>query len=206
MDRSHTGQRALRIALLLGLAAATAARAQTEQPKRIFVPPPLQWDNAMLTNKPALAQGASDLAGLTSGIAFGMTPAEVNARLPDPYPGLAWSALPEASEYPGEVRYFWARMDSAGPLRMDVTACAGSASYIVFLFSSRGLFRLSYRLVPDKECPSTAEAARQIFARYVTIGPAVALSVRYHTGAAEVVDITDSTAGYLIPTRWHQAG
>jgi hypothetical protein len=158
----------------------------------------------MLANRPALPQTATDFANLTSGIAFGMTPAEVNARLPDPYPGLSWSALPEASEYPGEVRYFWSRMDGAGALRVGVTSCTGSASYVIFLFGSHGLFRLSYRLLPDQGCPRTTAAARDIFARYVPIGSVVALSVHYRSGTAEVVDVTDPTAGYLIPTRWRQ--
>ncbi len=177
---------------------------QVLPPKRIFLPPPLQWDNAMLTNKPALQQTVTDLNRLTGGIAFGMTPAEVNAHLPDPFPGLSWSALPEAIEYPGDVRYFWSRMDSAGPLRAGVTACTGASSYVVFLFSGRGLFRVSYRLLPDKDCPDTSAAAQEIFARYVPIGSTVALTVRYRTGSAQAVDLTDATASFLIPIRWRQ--
>jgi hypothetical protein len=158
----------------------------------------------MLISHPALQQTATDLTTLTAGIAFGMSPADVNARLPDPYPGLSWNSLPMANEYPGEVRYFGTPIDRSGALRMDVTACSGATSYIVFLFSSRGLFRLSYRLTADKGCADTNEAARELFARYVPIGQTVALSVRYHTGKTEVVDITDPTSGYLIPTRWRQ--
>ena len=172
--------------------------------KRIFLPPPVQWDNAMLSSRPALQQTATDFATLTGGIAFGMSPAEVNARLPEPYPGVSWSGLPTANEYPGEVRYFGIPIDRAGPLRMDLTGCPGGASYVVFLFRGRGLFRLSYRLTADKDCADTNQAAQAIFARYVPLTQAVAMSVRYHTGKTEVVDITDPTVGYLVPTRWHQ--
>jgi hypothetical protein len=190
------------LCLALPLIAAPGARAQDPATKRIFLPPPLQWDRAMLTSKPALQQTAADLANLTGGFAFGMSPSEVNANLPDPYPALSWAALGAANEYPGEVRYFWSRLDAVGPLRVGMTACAGAGSYVVFLFSTHGLFRLSYRLVADKDCANPAEAAQQVFARYVPIGEAVALSTRYRTGAAEVVDITDPTAGFLIPVRW----
>jgi hypothetical protein len=172
--------------------------------KRIFLPPPVQWDNAMLSFRPALRQAATDLANLTGGIAFGMSPSQVNARLPDPYPGLSWDRLSLANEYPGEVRYFGMSIDRAGSLRMDLTACPGTSSYLVFLFTAKGLFRLSYRLIADKGCADTNEAAQAIFARYVTIGDSVATSVRYQTGRASVVDITDPNAGYLTPLRWRQ--
>ncbi len=171
---------------------------------RILVPPPLQWDNAMLTSRPALQQTASDFANLTGGLAFGMSAPSVNALLPNPYPGLGWNGLSLANEYPGEVRYFGIPISAAGTLRMGLTACAGGGSYIVFLFSDRGLFRLSYRLIADKSCPDTNPAAREIFERYVPIGQTVALSVRYRSGKTEVVDVTDFAAGYLIPPRWRQ--
>lgn len=203
-----------RTAMLLILAASHAFAQSAGTPagpvtvpapiKRIFVPPPQQWDNAMLSFHPALQQTATDFANLTGGLAFGMAPTEVNGRLPDPYPALSWNALPLANEYPGEVHYFGTPIGQAGSLGMNLTACSGAASYVVFLFSSRGLFRLSYRLTADKGCADTNEAAKAIFSRYVPIGESVALSVRYRTGKTEVVDVTDPTAGYLIPTRWRQ--
>lgn len=183
------------------VAAKGTAAAQT---KRIFLPPPLQWDNAMLTFRPALQQTPFDFANLTGGIAFGMSAPAVNAHLPDPYPGLGWNGLPLANEYPGEVRYFGVPITLAGPLRIGLAACAGTASYVVFLFSERGLFRLSYRLTADKACTDTNPAAQEIFYRYLPIGQTVARSVRYRSGKTEVVDITDSAAGYLIPPRWRQ--
>jgi hypothetical protein len=172
--------------------------------KPIFLPPPVQWDNAMLSSRPALRQTAADFANLTGGITFGMSPSEVNARLPDPYPGLSWNGLPTANEYPGEVRYFGFPISRPGSLRMDLAACAGAASYVVLLFSTNGLFRLSYRLTADKGCIDTNAAAQAIFSRYVPIGDSVALSMRYRTGKTDVVDVTDPTAGFLIPTRWRQ--
>jgi hypothetical protein len=207
---------ARRIAMLLMLMASQAhgqpvavppkdAQAPSAEPtKRIFLPPPVQWDNAMLSFRPALQQAASDFANLTGGIAFGMSPGQVNALLPDPYPGLSWNGLPLANEYPGEVRYFGVPIDRAGVLRTNMTGCPGRTSYVVLLFSGKGLFRLSYRLTADKACADTNEAAQAIFARYVPIGQTVALSMRYRTGKTQVVDVTDPTAGYLTPTRWRQ--
>ena len=198
------------IAILL-LLIAIQARAQlvataADVPVRIFVPPPVQWDNAMLSFRPALQQTATDFANLTGGLAFGMAPARANASLTNPYPGLSWDDLPLANEYPGEVRYFGVPVDRAGLLRMNMTACAGTGSYLALLFSTKGLFRLSYRLIADKACPDTNEAAREIFSRYVQIGQSVADSNRYVTGKTQVVDITDPTARFLSPVRWHQVG
>ena len=173
---------------------------------RIFTPPPIRWDHAMGAGAPALYQGRSDLTALTSGLSFGMQPEDVNELLGTPYQSLFWGNMPQATEFPGDVRYFWVRVDDAGTLRMGSKGCSGAGSYLVFLFTNKGLFRLSYRLVPDKACPSVNETARDIFARYVTIGSRVALSVRYRTGSAEVVDVTDPGASFLIPVRWYQVG
>ena len=158
----------------------------------------------MLTFRPGLQQTATDLANLTRGLTFGMSATEVNAFLPDPLPGLTLNGLPMANEYPGEVRYFGVAFAATGPLRMDISACPGEASYVVFLFNGRSLFRLSYRLVADKACPDTSEAARQIFERFVPVGTNVAMSARYQTGTTEVVDITDPNVRTLIPVRWRK--
>ena len=72
----------------------------------------------------------------------------------------------------------------------------------MFLFQERGLFRISYRLTPDNNCPRITDTAEEIFGRYVTITADIALSVHYRAGPLEVVDITDPTAGYLVATRW----
>jgi hypothetical protein len=204
-----------RTAMLLMLAAhhAWAQPAQSAAPtppavtgsgKHIFLPPPLQWDNAMLSYRAALQQTATDFANLTGGLAFGMSPSALNAKLPEPYPGVSWSDLTLANEFPGEVRFFGVPIGSAGALRMNLTACTGSHGYVVFLFNADGLLRLSYRLPADKTCPDTDEAAQEIFARYVALGQRVAISVRYRTGNTQVVDITDPAAGYLAPIRWNQ--
>jgi hypothetical protein len=175
-------------------------------PKPILAPPPLLWDNAMLSARPALGQTVSDFAAITGGIVFGMEPADANALLPVPASGITWTVLPPASEFQDDIRYFWTRLDGARDLRAGSTACVGGSSYIVFLFQARGLFRISYRLIPDAACPRPGDAAREIFGRYVQITRSIAQSVHYRVGAMEVVDITDPTAGYLTTVRWQPRG
>ena len=199
------------IVLLLMLA---SARAGAQPPvvsgadvtgRTIFLPPPVRWDSAMLSNRPVARQTPMDFANVTGGLAFGLSPATLNGRLAKPYPGLAWNALSLAAEYADDVRAFALTLDAANPLRAAVTACTGQRASVVLLFSRRGLFRLSYRLPEDQGCPDTGEAARQILGRYVPVSQSVALSMRYRSGATEVVDITDPAAGELISTRWRQA-
>jgi hypothetical protein len=184
------------VALLVPL---TAASAET---KRIFLVPPTRWDNAMSRDQPAQIPGPSDLANLTGGIVFGLSPAEVNAKLPTPTPGVEWVELPFATEYPDEVRYFWVRLDAVRQLPAGATACTGASSYIVFLFRNRGLFRISWRLLPDDQCPSTRAAAEDIYARSLAIDGPTSLASHYRAGKAEVVEITDPGVDYLIPYRW----
>lgn len=192
------------LALLAGGSALTPAAAQDENiTVPILAPPPSAWDSGMLSGRPLFSQTVTDFSALTGGILFGMGPAEVNGRMPNPAKGIVWGVLPSAAEFPDDVRYFWIRFDDARDLRMGTTACVGSDSYIVFLFQSRGLFRISYRLVPDVACPRPADAALQIFSRYVTISTDLALSVHYRAGAMEIVDVSDATASrYLMATRW----
>ena len=176
-----------------------AAPAET---KRIYIIPPRQWDHAMSRDQPAQILGASDLANLTGGIVFGLSPDEVNAKLPNPTPGIEWAGLPFANEYPDDVRYFWVRLDAVREPRGGISSCVGANSYIVFLFRPRGLFRISWRLLPDINCSSTRAAADDIYARYLAIDGAPALTTRYRAGSAEVVEITDPTVDYLMPYRW----
>ena len=185
--------------LLALLAAPAAAPAET---KRIFIVPPTRWDPTISRDQPAQMFGPSDLANLTGGIVFGLTPAEVNAKLPTPTPGVAWNELPFAPEYPDEVRYFWVRLDAVRQPKDGISACAGANSYIVFLFRDRGLFRISWRLLPDNDCPSTHAAAEDIYARYLAIDGTASLASHYRAGKAEVVEITDPTVDYLVPYRW----
>jgi hypothetical protein len=183
-------------ALLLPLAGASA------ETKRIFPIPPIQWDNAMLRDKPAQIFGPSDLGALTGGIVFGLSPPGVNAKLPTPAPGIEWAGLPFANEYPEDVRYFWVRLDSLRELRDGINGCVGVNSYVVFLFRAQALFRVSWRLLPDATCPSAHDAAEDIYGRYLTLDRAASVAIHYRAGTAEVVEITDPHVDELIPYRW----
>ncbi len=174
--------------------------------RRIFVPPPLQWDTRTFTAKAALQQGPHDLAVINGGIVFGMAPEDVAAMLPGAPSDLTWNTLRSTTEYPADVRYFWMRLDSLPAWRAPIKHCIGASSYVAFQFTSRGLFRVSFRLLPDAACLSVTDAALDVFARYVPIGPDIALSVHYTTLDAAVVDITDPTASFLIPIRWRMSG
>lgn len=192
-----------RLTLLAGIVCALPAAAQTaSNNKPILAPPPSVWDHQMLSGRPLLSQTVSDFAAITNDILFGMGPGEANDHLPTPAAGVSWNTLPPATEFQDDVRYFWVRFQDAGALRVGATACVGPDSYIVFLFRPRGLFRISYRLLPSAACPTPIDAAEQIFGRYVTLSTDIALSVHYRAGPIEVVDVTDPTAGYLIATRW----
>lgn len=185
----------LLVALLVPLAAAAG------ETKRIFAVPPTSWDHTMSRDQPTQVLGPSDLANQTGGIVFGLSPAEVNAKLTTPATGIAWGNLPFATEYPDEVRYFWVRLDAL-PDAEQVSACTGSGSYAVFLFRDRALFRISWRLLPDAGCPSTRAAAETLYARCLAVDGTAALASHYRAGMAEVVEVTDPAADYLMPYRW----
>lgn len=174
----------------------------TQPDLRVFVPPPLEWNRRTLTARRGTQQGPQDLARINAGLTFGMTPEQVAAVLPGAPTELTWNNLRTARDYPTEVRYFWLRLDDVPAWRSQIKNCAGKSSYAAFLFTIRGLFRVSFRLLPDAGCPSLTAAALDLFAPYVTLTPDVALSIRYRSGPAEVVDITDPTAAALIPVRW----
>ena len=192
------------LALLAGLGMAVPARAQDEPVDLpILKPPPSVWDHQMLNGRPLLNQTVSDLTAITTGLAFGMGPGEVNAHMPVPAQGISWSDLPAATEFRDDIRYFWIRFDEARDLRMGAKGCAGADSYIVFLFQSRGLFRMSYRLVPDVACPHPAVAALEIFGRFVSLATEVVIAEHYRAGAMEIIDVTDPTAlSALRAVRW----
>lgn len=156
----------------------------------------------MARDRPAQIHGASDLANLTGGIVFGLSPSDVNVRLPTPQPGLEWAGLPSATEYPDDVRYFWVRFDAMRDLSAGVTSCVGANSYVVFMFRTRGLFRISWRLLADAACASPRAAAEEIYGRFLAIDMAAAIATHYRPGKAEAVEVTDPNAGYLIPFRW----
>ncbi|MFL5286794.1 MAG: hypothetical protein ACJ8AW_38930 [Rhodopila sp.] len=176
-----------------------------DQTLRVFVPPPLEWNQRTQTTRPALLQTPHDLARINGELTFGMTPEQVAALLPGMPQSLTWNTLRTAREYSSDVRYFWVRLDDLPEWRSRLTGCVGNASYVAFLFTQHGLARISFRLVPDAACPSVTAAAKDLLARYIVIGPEVALSVRYTALPAEVVDITDPTASLLIPVRWRMS-
>ncbi len=176
-----------------------AAKAET---KRLFALPPLQWDREMARDKPARIHGPSDLGNLTGGIVFGMQPRDVNRRLPNPLPKIEWSSLGSAAEFPEDVRFFLVRLDSLRDLAAGVGSCVGATSHVVFLFRAGGLFRMSWRLIPDAACPSPRASAEDIFARFLAIDQSAALTTHYRPNKAEVVEVTDPAGGYLIPIRW----
>jgi len=192
------------LALLAGLGVAAPVWAQDEPVDLpILTPPPSVWDHQMLNGRPLLSQTVSNLTAITTGIAFGMGPGEVNTHMPVPAQGISWSALPPATEFQDDIRYFWIRFDEAGGLRLGAKGCVGTDSYIVFLFQSRGLFRISYRLVPDVACPRPAAAALEIFGRFVSLATEVAIAEHYRAGAMEIIDVTDPTAlSSLRAIRW----
>lgn len=194
----------LAVVLLAAPGGVPAASAQDAPVKRLMVVPPLQWDATATTPRPAIRQMPSDFSKLTGGIIFGLKSHEVNALLPDPGLGRDWHNLPLAPEFPEDVRYFWIKIGAAGILDTGITGCVGEASYLVFLFRSRGLFRISYRFIPDSLCPSLADAASAVMARYATIDPDLALATHYRNGNAEVVDIVDPGSGHLRTIRWQQ--
>ena len=184
------------------LAPAISPMAAETETKRIFVIPPIQWDATMSRDRPAHIHGPSDLGNLTGGVVFGLSPSEVNAKLPTPSPGIEWASLPFANEYPVDVRYFWARIDAVRELRDGMTSCVGANSYIVFLFRNGRLFRISWRLLPDNDCASPRTAAEDVYARYLAIDRTAALAIHYRAGKAEVVEITDPSSDFLLPYRW----
>jgi hypothetical protein len=188
--------------VLLGCLLTSLIQTAAAETKRIFTVPPRQWDHTMSLDRPARVLGSSDLANLTGGIVFGLSPAEVNAKLPTPTPGVEWANLPFANEFPDEVRYFWVRLDAVREPRDGINACSGANSYIVFLFRKRGLFRISWRLLPDNDCPSVRAAAEDIYARYLAIDGGASIAIHYRAGNADVVEVTDPTVDYLIPYRW----
>ena len=46
----------------------------------------------------------------------------------------------------------------------------------------------------------------RVFARYLAIDREASLATHYRAGKAEVVEITDPNAGYLMPFRWENRG
>ena len=126
----------------------------------------------------------------------GLTPDKINAAAAVP------ACEAAVRQYPNDVRYFWARLEDVRALREGIKGCVGANSYVVFLFSNRGLFRISWRLPPDASCPSPSGAALDLYARYLSLDGAAAVATHYRANKTEAVEITDPGAGYLMPFRW----
>ncbi|HVC59094.1 MAG TPA: hypothetical protein VND19_01870 [Acetobacteraceae bacterium] len=203
------GRGTLRAALLAGMvsvAGVAAAAPALDTTKRILVLPSLQWNDSGVAWNYATQQAPDNLARVTGGLTFGLTPEEVSRRLPDLGANLHWSELPVANEFSEDVRYVWIPMQTAGALRAPVTACFGEPSYVVLLFLHGDLFRISWRFLPDRNCPNPHAAAEELYASYVPLATTVAFSAHYRTGFAEVVDVTEPGARSLIEQRWQMRG
>jgi hypothetical protein len=209
----------LLVALVAGIASvAGAAAAQTpntnttpstgntpDTTKRILVLPALEWDPMGKASHPVGQRTASDLARVMGGLQFGLKPEEVSNRLPKIGGELRWSDLPPAKEFSDDVRFVRMPMQDAGALRPPGTACFGATSYVVLLFRNNALFRVSWRFLPDQGCPSTRDTAEALYATCVPLAATLAVSTLYHTGSAEVVDVTDPGAGALAAQRWQKS-
>jgi hypothetical protein len=102
---------------------------------------------------------------------FGASPAEVNRMLPAPYGTTEWTDLPVAGEYRSEeVRYFWVPLGQFAAERLPFgelySQCRKpkSESYITFLFTRAGLFRVSIRFFPD--CLDGSAVVHQMAEQY----------------------------------------
>ena len=188
------------------VAGGVAAAQTPDTTKRIFVLPPVQWNDTGASGHYATQQSARDLARVMGGMTFGLTPEDVSQHLPKFGTDLHWNNLPAAREFSEEVRFVRIPMRVAVELRAPVTACFGDPSHVVLLFRRKALFRISWRFLPDQSCPGPYNAAAQLYASFVPIAATVAISVHYRTGSAEVVDVTDPGAGPLIAQRWQARG
>jgi hypothetical protein len=223
--RRGGGRRTALAAFLAGLAsvagAAAAARTQdvpggqstttqsTGTPdsiKHILVLPPVQWDAMGVARFPIGQQTASDLARVMGGLKFGLKPEQVSQHLPKLGAELHWTDLPVAKEFHADVRFLRMPMQQAGELSAPVTACAGASSYVALQFHDGVLFQVSWRFLPDRNCPDPRDAADQLYAVYVPLPATVATSTHYRTGPVEVVDVTDPDAGPLAAQRLQAGG
>lgn len=201
--------RLLRATTLIGVALLTSAAVASETSDRnkpIMVLPPRQWDAMGVASHIAVQQSASDLARVMGGLTFGLKPEEVSRRLPKSSGELHWNGLPVAKGFHEEVRLVRMPVQDAGTLRARITACFGEQSHVVLLFRNNALFRVSWRFVPDGNCPNPLDAAEQLFAAYVPIAGTIAVSTLYRAGSVTLVDVTDPGAGALVAQRMQAGG
>ncbi len=143
----------------------------------------------------AVQQSTDTLARLMGGLTFGLKPDDVGQHLPRIGGELHWKDLPAAKGFADDVRFVRMPMPDAGTLRPPGTACFGGPSDVVLLFRNGTLFRVSWRFRPDRSCPSPHDAAEALYAGFVPLSSAIAISTHYRAAPVEVVDVTDPGAG-----------
>jgi len=188
----------LATAALLSCGAAAQTPDTTKTPdttQPILVLPPLQWDAMGVGAHIAVQRGADTLARLMGGLTFGLKPDDVGQHLPRIGGELHWKDLPTAKGFANDVRFVRMPMRDAGALRPPGTGCFGEPSDVVLLFRNGALFRVSWRFRPDRSCPSPHDAAEALYAGFVPLSSAVAISTHYSAAPVEVVDVTDPGAG-----------
>jgi hypothetical protein len=201
IGRAHRTLLAVLLAALASVAGVAAAAQTPDTTKHILVLPPLQWDDMGVSWHPIGQETASDLARVMGGLRFGLKPEEVSQRLPKLGAELHWADLPVAKEFHADVRFVRMPMQEAGKLSPPVTACFGASSYLALLFHDNALFQVSWRFLPDQNCPNLHDAADAVYAVYVPLAATIAISTHYRTGAVEVVDVTAPDAGPLAAQR-----
>jgi len=102
----------------------------------------LSLTSPALTIDKLYANGVSDFPAWQ----FGKTLEELSAA--------KWDQLPIAGEFKrNHVRYLWINMKVAAP-GLKEEGCISPTSYVVFLFESHKLFRISLRFFHEGACPS----------------------------------------------------
>ena len=146
---------------------------------------------------------AAQTAAFPLGLHFGMSPEEVNARLAHPVPSVAKTALTEVPYLaPAEVDSFTVGVAAAGDLKPIITSCVGAPSHVVFMFTDRKLYTISFRFEHDGQCPNVAAAADAVFQRLLAIPPAAMPTEHYHVGDVDVVDAWDKSVDSVVRRRW----
>lgn len=146
---------------------------------------------------------AAETAAFPLGLHFGMSPEEVNARLAHPVPSVATAALTEVPYLvPAEVDSFTVGLAEAGNMKPIIPACFGAPSRVVFMFTNRKLYTISFRFEHDSTCPSVAAAADALFQHLLGIPPAAMPTEHYRVGDVDVVDAWDKSVDSVVRRRW----
>ena len=200
------------VLLVLAIFGATTAVAQDSAPtysansKRLLVAPELKWESNLQYWSYEYSHSTDRRTTVMGGLTFGMDAEEVSRVVTPQDPELHWPDLPVATEFSEEVRYISLPLQQVAELRTKVSSCFGAPSYVVIMFRDAGLFRISWRFLPDPACPDPREAARDVFASVVAIARTDGVSLHYRTRFAEVVDLSDPDAGPLLADHWQMQG